>query len=119
MLIQLPDEVARIGALSNGSNGQRSSESASLHFGKLLSRSGRRRLKEADDGIVTGKVIRCRAQFESPTDFASMVDRPISQMLVARPQCRTLCYHAIVRFSRNPANFRRQLKEKQFVVAER
>jgi len=28
----MPDEVARIGALSNGSNGQRSSESASLHF---------------------------------------------------------------------------------------
>jgi hypothetical protein len=26
------DEVARIGALSNGSNGQRSLESASLHF---------------------------------------------------------------------------------------
>src|SRR6476660_1970191 len=30
------DEVARIGALSNGSNGQRSLESASLHFGALL-----------------------------------------------------------------------------------
>jgi hypothetical protein len=28
----MPDEVARIGALSNGSNGQRSLESASLHF---------------------------------------------------------------------------------------
>jgi len=32
MLLQVPDEVARIGALSNGSNGQRSLESASLHF---------------------------------------------------------------------------------------
>ena len=28
----MSDEVARIGALSNGSNGQRSLESASLHF---------------------------------------------------------------------------------------
>jgi hypothetical protein len=28
----MPDEVARIGALSNGSNGQRSLESASLHL---------------------------------------------------------------------------------------
>ena len=33
----MPDEVARIGALSNGSNGQRSSESASLHFERYLS----------------------------------------------------------------------------------
>jgi hypothetical protein len=32
MLLQRADEVARIGALSNGSNGQRSLESASLHF---------------------------------------------------------------------------------------
>jgi len=31
----MPDEVARIGALSNGSNGQRSLESASLHFEPL------------------------------------------------------------------------------------
>jgi hypothetical protein len=31
----MPDEVARIGALSNGSNGQRSLESASLHFEAL------------------------------------------------------------------------------------
>src|SRR5438270_9412767 len=35
MLLQRTDEVARIGALSNGSNGQRSSESASLHFEAL------------------------------------------------------------------------------------
>jgi hypothetical protein len=31
----MADEVARIGALSNGSNGQRSLESASLHFWAL------------------------------------------------------------------------------------
>ena len=31
----MPDEVARIGALSNGSNGQRSLESASLHFWEI------------------------------------------------------------------------------------
>ena len=30
--LRLPDEVARIGALSIGSNGQRSIESAPLHF---------------------------------------------------------------------------------------
>ena len=34
----MPDEVARIGALSNGSNGQRSLESASLHFEPLCGR---------------------------------------------------------------------------------
>ena len=34
----MPDEVARIGALSNGSNGQRSLESASLHFEALWRR---------------------------------------------------------------------------------
>jgi hypothetical protein len=38
MLLQIPDEVARIGALSNGSNGQRSLESASLHFEALCKR---------------------------------------------------------------------------------
>jgi hypothetical protein len=32
----MADEVARIGALSNGSNGQRSLESASLHFRPLF-----------------------------------------------------------------------------------
>jgi hypothetical protein len=32
----MADEVARIGALSNGSNGQRSLESASLHFSYIL-----------------------------------------------------------------------------------
>jgi hypothetical protein len=36
----MPDEVARIGALSNGSNGQRSLESASLHFEPICSREG-------------------------------------------------------------------------------
>ena len=34
----MPDEVARIGALSNGSNGQRSLESASLHFEPICRR---------------------------------------------------------------------------------
>jgi hypothetical protein len=34
----MPDEVARIGALSNGSNGQRSLESASLHFERYCGR---------------------------------------------------------------------------------
>ena len=34
----MPDEVARIGALSNGSNGQRSLESASLHFEAICKR---------------------------------------------------------------------------------
>jgi hypothetical protein len=36
----MPDEVARIGALSNGSNGQRSLESASLHFEPIFRREG-------------------------------------------------------------------------------
>ena len=36
----MPDEVARIGALSNGSNGQRSLESASLHFERHCGREG-------------------------------------------------------------------------------
>ncbi len=43
----MPDEVARIGALSNGSNGQRSLESASLHFEPLC---GRER-GEAEAGV--------------------------------------------------------------------
>lgn len=34
----MADEVARIGALSNGSNGQRSLESASLHFEPICKR---------------------------------------------------------------------------------
>ncbi|MCU1220125.1 MAG: hypothetical protein JWN42_1322 [Candidatus Angelobacter sp.] len=38
----MPDEVARIGALSNGSNGQRSLESASLHFEALCDRPSRK-----------------------------------------------------------------------------
>jgi hypothetical protein len=46
----MPDEVARIGALSNGSNGQRSLESASLHFerhcGVTLSLSKRESARE-------------------------------------------------------------------------
>jgi len=37
----MPDEVARIGALSNGSNGQRSLESASLHFEVIWRRERR------------------------------------------------------------------------------
>ena len=37
----MPDEVARIGALSNGSNGQRSLESASLHFEAIWRRLSR------------------------------------------------------------------------------
>ena len=41
----MPDEVARIGALSNGSNGQRSLESASLHF----EATWRRERGEAED----------------------------------------------------------------------
>src|ERR1041385_7282494 len=42
----MPDEVARIGALSNGSNGQRSLESASLHFEPVC----RRERSEAEGG---------------------------------------------------------------------
>jgi hypothetical protein len=44
----MPDEVARIGALSNGSNGQRSLESASLHFERYCGRErgvGRARVR--------------------------------------------------------------------------
>jgi hypothetical protein len=42
----MPDEVARIGALSNGSNGQRSLESASLHFVPLCKPEGTRKATE-------------------------------------------------------------------------
>src|SRR5215472_13048756 len=38
VLLHKADEVARIGALSNGSNGQRSLESASLHFERSCGR---------------------------------------------------------------------------------
>jgi hypothetical protein len=46
----MPDEVARIGALSNGSNGQRSLESASLHFEAIW-----RRERGAAEGKPNGK----------------------------------------------------------------
>jgi hypothetical protein len=50
VLLTLADEVARIGALSKGSNGQRSIESASLHFERHC---GRERGRQAEAGART------------------------------------------------------------------
>jgi hypothetical protein len=49
----MPDEVARIGALSNGSNGQRSLESASLHFEPVCRREGGKANREPAGEILT------------------------------------------------------------------
>ena len=53
----MPDEVARIGALSNGSNGQRSLESASLHFEAIWRRERRNaeRSRQPKSSAVEGK----------------------------------------------------------------
>lgn len=50
MLLGMADEVARIGALSKGSNGQRSIESASLHFERYC---GRELGRKAEAGVRT------------------------------------------------------------------
>jgi len=50
----MPDEVARIGALSNGSNGQRSLESASLHFEPICRREGGEADREPAGEILSG-----------------------------------------------------------------
>jgi hypothetical protein len=49
----MPDEVARIGALSNGSNGQRSLESASLHFEAIWRRERRNAEQEPTAEILS------------------------------------------------------------------
>jgi len=56
----MPDEVARIGALSNGSNGQRSLESASLHFEPICRREG-----GAADREPTGEILSRRRRIYS------------------------------------------------------
>jgi hypothetical protein len=63
----MPDEVARIGALSNGSNGQRSLESASLHF-------------EANAELRVGSTNpECRFCAKYPLTSAARISRPIPQ----------------------------------------
>jgi hypothetical protein len=55
----MPDEVARIGALSNGSNGQRSLESASLHFEPVFRRErGGAELEFAAEILSDPKAVR-------------------------------------------------------------
>jgi hypothetical protein len=49
----MPDEVARIGALSNGSNGQRSLESASLHFEPVCRRERGQAERESAGEILS------------------------------------------------------------------
>jgi hypothetical protein len=66
----MPDEVARIGALSNGSNGQRSLESASLHFEALW----RRERGEAEQEPA-GEILKrgfCAKELSSICRFASV-----------------------------------------------
>jgi hypothetical protein len=59
----MPDEVARIGALSNGSNGQRSLESASLHFEPIWWRERRNAEREPTAEILSAASAR-RISFE-------------------------------------------------------
>jgi hypothetical protein len=59
----MPDEVARIGALSNGSNGQRSLESASLHFEPICRRQGGAANRElAGEILSAAKYLLCDAE---------------------------------------------------------
>jgi len=61
----MPDEVARIGALSNGSNGQRSLESASLHFEALWRRERRNAEREPTAEILSDPEA-CRRESKDP-----------------------------------------------------
>jgi hypothetical protein len=60
----MPDEVARIGALSNGSNGQRSLESASLHFEAIWRRERRNAEREPTAEILSAAFARRISAFE-------------------------------------------------------
>lgn len=63
----MPDEVARIGALSNGSNGQRSLESASLHFwAAAVSEASRAAIRRRNPERSEG--------YSSPTRFKRYCD---------------------------------------------
>jgi hypothetical protein len=64
----MPDEVARIGALSNGSNGQRSLESASLHFEPVCRRErGQAERESADEILGVAKDLLLGAADREPT----------------------------------------------------
>jgi len=71
----MPDEVARIGALSNGSNGQRSLESASLHFERYCGRErgvGRARVRTRNPEPKAKDLLFGRfAASESPAEILS------------------------------------------------
>ena len=60
----MPDEVARIGALSNGSNGQRSLESASLHFEAFWRRERRNAEREPTAETLSAAFARRISAFE-------------------------------------------------------
>jgi hypothetical protein len=64
----MPDEVARIGALSNGSNGQRSLESASLHFEPVCRRErGQAERESAGEILSVAKDLLLEAADREPT----------------------------------------------------
>jgi hypothetical protein len=66
----MPDEVARIGALSNGSNGQRSLESASLHFEAIWRRERGNAERESPAEILSE-----RSESKDPPGFSHFCAR--------------------------------------------
>jgi len=69
--------VARIGALSNGSNGQRSLESASLHF---------KRPRQRESGIAerepSGELLSERGESKVPRTGAAFVGHVIANIFL-------------------------------------
>ena len=79
----MPDEVARIGALSNGSNGQRSLESASLHFEALWRRERRNAEREP-----TAEILSERSESKDPPGLSGTAGVREAQPKASRPGVR-------------------------------
>ena len=79
----MPDEVARIGALSNGSNGQRSLESASLHFEAIWRRERGNAERESPAEILSrAKDLLFRANSERELSNRNLViTRPVLKLM--------------------------------------
>ena len=83
----MPDEVARIGALSNGSNGQRSLESASLHFEAIWRRERGNAERESAREILSAPEA-CRRGVEGSPGFKRHCGRERSNANGADPEKR-------------------------------
>ena len=95
------DEVARIGALSNGSNGQRSLESASLHFerhcGVTLSLSERESAREIPERSFCAKDLCLRARIIAGVGKAGVRTRNPERPEACRRESKDLLFDAIAK----------------------